>query len=177
MSFVAAASIASMVVGAYSAISAGQAAAAQAEAQADYQSKMAAYNAQVQENNAASIREQTSAREDAQRRMVRIQQGKERASIAQSGLAATGSLLDVYDQNAVVNELDILNTRYSGEMEARGLSAQAQATRFQGAAESGLLRSQASNSRTAGYIGAGSALLNGATSYYGYKARLKNGIG
>lgn len=167
------AALAAAAVGAYSSYSSGQAAKAQAESQADYQTKMANYNAQVQENNAASIRDQTSAKEDAQRRMVRIQQGKERASIAQSGLSATGSLLDVYDQNAVFNELDILNTRYAGEMEARGLAAQSQVTRWQGATESGLSRAQGKNAQTAGYIGAASSLLNGASSYYGMKAKAK----
>jgi hypothetical protein len=152
MSFAVVATVATVVGTAYSAysqIQAGKAAAAQADVEAQYQRQMADYNSRVQENNARSIRDQSAAKEDSQRRMVRIQQGKERASIAQSGLSASGSLLDVYDQNATYNELDLLNTRYSGEMDARGLAAQSALTSWSGNAEADFTKQRGKNANTA----------------------------
>lgn len=160
------ATVAGAAISAYSAYTGGQAAAAEAKSQANYQRQMAEYNSQVQENNARSVRDQTSAAEDSRRRALRIQQGKERASIAQSGLSASGSLLDVYDQNTVFNELDVLNSRYSGEMEARGLASQSQVTSWEGNAEAGFTELRGKNAARAGKMNAGAALLSGAGSAY-----------
>lgn len=172
MSFMVAATVISTAFTVVSSISAGNNARREAENQANYQRQMAAYNAQVQENNARSIRDQTSAAEDSRRRALRIQQGKERASIAQSGLTDSGSLLDVYDQNAVFNELDILNSRYSGETEARGLAAQAQVTSWSGNREADFTQMRGKNAQTAGYLNAGASLLSGFSSGYGQYKKL-----
>lgn len=171
MSWVIVAVAASAVVGAVSSYSQGQAAQKQAKREADYQDQMAAYNSKVQENSAIAIRDQTAAKLDSQRRMVRMQQGKERASIAQSGLSASGSLLDVYDQNAVFSELDMLNTQYSGEMDARGLAAQSQLTSWQGGQEASMSRQRGKNAARAGTMNAATSLLNGVSSAYGINAK------
>jgi hypothetical protein len=160
------AAVAGTAISAYSSIQAGKSAAAEAKSQAAYQQQMAAYNSQVQENNARATRDQTSAAEDSRRRALRISQGKERASIAQSGLSSSGSMLDVYDQNTVYNELDVLNSRYSGEMEARGLASQSQMTSWSGNAESEFTRVRGKNAKTAGYMNAGASVLSGIGSAY-----------
>jgi len=165
------AAVAAAAVGAYSSYSQGKAQQKQANREADYQNQMAAYNSKVQENNAIAVRDQTAQKLDSQRRMVRLQQGKERASIAQSGLTASGSLLDVYDQNAVFSELDMLNTAYSGEMDARGLAAQSQITSWQGAQESSMSRMRGKNAARAGAMNAGSSILSGVSAAYGMSAK------
>lgn len=152
-----------------SAVGSIQSANAQA-ANADAQAQAANYNAKVAENNAMMTRQQASAREDAMRRQARVEAGKARAGIAQSGLAASGSMLDVYDQSALMTELDALNTRYEGEVQARGLIAQSQLDSYQAK----VAKMNGKNAKTAGYINAASSLLSSASSYgrsYGMMGR------
>lgn len=157
MSWVAVA-IVNTAVSAYGAMQQSAAAQANAQAQAD----AANYNAKVQENNALAARQQANAREEAMRRNQRIELGKTRAAMSQSGLnAQTGSLLDMYDQSAVAMELDALNTRYEGEMQARGLTAQSQMSKH----DASVAMMNKSQAKTAGYIGVASSLLNGVSSY------------
>lgn len=150
--------VASTAFSVIGAIQQGNTNAANANAQADAQT----YNAQVSENNAIAANQQAGAREDAQRRQRRIALGSARAASAQSGLTDSGSILDMFDQSAIDSELDILNSRYEGQLTARGYTEQATLDRF-GAENS---RNNASTARKAGWMNAGSALLSGASAGY-----------
>jgi len=152
------------VFGAYSSIQQGKAQSAQykSQQQADL------YNAKVQEQNAATIRQQASAREETQRRQARQILGEQRASLAQAGIGLEGSAADIYGQSAANAELDALNIRYEGELEAGGLLAQSKQSVFQSEV-SGL---NAKTAQRAGYTNAATGILSGATNLYGsYKSR------
>ena len=89
-------------------------------------------------------------------------EGTQVASLAQSGIGVTSpSAQDVMRQTAINNQLDALNIRYQGQLQAHDYSVQAQEAKT---AQS-LYRSNASNIRMSGYMGAGKALLGAGTSY------------
>lgn len=119
------------------------------------------YNATIADANAKATLEQTNAREEQQRRQFRSLQGEAIAGMAQSGTALNGSNLDVLKQNAINNELDALTIRYEGQMQSRGLMAQAQLDRY-GADAS---RRNGRAAMTAGVLGAGASLLGGFANY------------
>lgn len=150
--------VASTAMSVLGAIQQGNAQEAQYKAQAQAQE----YNAKVSQNNAIAANQQAAAREDAQRRERRMRLGEARASIAQSGLTDTGSVLDMFDQSAIDSELDVLNTRYEGQMQARGFNEQAVLDKY-GASVS---KANAKAAGTAKWINAGSALLGGVSSGY-----------
>lgn len=129
----------------------------------NYKSAAAAndYNALVTEGNARSAAEQASAREDMQRRNFRSLQGQAIAAAAQSGAGLDGSNADVLRQNAVNAELDALTIRYEGDQQTKGLMAQAGLQRFYATQN----RKNAGRAMTAGYLNAGSALLQTAANY------------
>jgi len=108
-------------VSAAAAISQGQ----QAKAAADY-------NAKIDEQNAAITRQQAGQREEAFRSEARQTLGRQRAAFAESGTGLGGSNLDIIKDSALNLELDALNIRYQGELEARGLVEQAKITRLEG---------------------------------------------
>lgn len=149
------ASTAMSVVGA---VQQGNAQKAQYTAQAQAQD----YNAKVSENQAIAANQQTAAREDAERRQRRIALGSARASSSQSGLTDSGSILDMFDQSAINSELDVLNSRYEGNMAAKGFNEQATLDRY-GASNA---RSNASAAGKATWLNAGSAALSGASNAY-----------
>lgn len=155
------ATIATSALGAYSAVQAGNAQSASYQSQ----SQAANYNATIQKQNADVAHQQANAREEAQRRQARQQLGKMRAAIAQSGTGLEGSNADIYGQSAANAELDALNIRYEGDLEARGLLAQSELSKY----DARVAKMNASTSKTSGYLGAGAAILGGVTSYYGRK--------
>lgn len=163
MGFVAAApalwaSIASTAVSVVGAISQGEQASAQAKAKA----KAEEYNAAIARNKAESSRAIASQKEDAQRRRARLIIGQQRASDAGSGFLATGSVADSEMQSMVNAELDAMNIRYQGDMEAKGYLSQAGMSEFN-ADNYGIAASNATNS---GYLGAASSMLSGASKVY-----------
>jgi len=161
MGYVAAAvAIIGAVVGAYSSYQQGQAQEANFKAQANADK----YNAAVAEQSAAVKRQQYVAQEEAQRRQAKQVLGEQRAALAQAGIGLSGSAADVYGQSAANAELDALNIRYTGELDARGLLAQGEQYRY-GARVN---RMNAGSARTGGYLNAASSLLSGASSAYGY---------
>jgi hypothetical protein len=99
-----------------------------------------------------------NAREEAQRRQNRQFLGAQRAALAQAGIGLNGSAYDVARQSAINAELDALNIRYEGQLAAKGLRDQATIQRFEGR-----------QAKTAGYLGAGAALLQGTANYAGIK--------
>lgn len=153
------AAAAAAVVGAYSAYQGGKATEAgfKAQAQADD------YNAQVAATNAATARQQAGAREEAQRRQARQILGTQRAALAQAGIGLSGSAADVYGQSVANAEVDALNIRYEGDLEARGLLAGATLDTYSGQ----VARTNAKTAKRAGYLDTASALLSGGAKAYG----------
>lgn len=149
-------------VQAVGAIQAGQAQKAEANARAQANQ----YNAKVKEMQAGIERSQANAREEQQRRKGRQILGAQRAGIAQAGIGFTGSAVDIMEQSADLAELDALNIRYEGELRSTGLLADAEAELY----EADVNRMAGRNAMKAAYINAGSALIGGASNYYGYKA-------
>lgn len=153
---------ATAAVGAAGAIKQGQAQAA------SYKSEQAAanYNATIQAQNATTARQQSNAREEVQRRQTRQFLGRQAAAIGQSGTGLGGSNADVYGQSAANAELDALNIRYEGELDARGLLAQSELSRYSGK----VAGMNAKSAKSGSYWSAASSLLNGASTYYGSRS-------
>lgn len=176
----AAAAVAAAVVAAAGAIYNGQQQAqlaqAQAQAQAynyEAQAKANEYNATIQNNNARAALEQANAKEEANRRRFRILQGQSLAGVAQSGTGFDGSNALLLEQNELFNEMDALNIRYEGDMQSKGLFAQANLNKW----NAGINRQNASSALATGdmtansaitgsYFNAGSSLLSGVSNYY-----------
>lgn len=152
---------ATAVIGAYSAVQSGKATEASYQAQANAD----AYNAEIDAQNARVARQQANAREEAQRRQAKQVLGEQRAALAQAGIGLSGSAADVYQQSATNAELDALNIRYEGELQARGLLAQSELNTYQGKAS----RMNAGSARRGGYTNAAATILSTASQAYGYK--------
>lgn len=125
----------------------------------------AEFNAEMQEQNAGIAREQAGAEEAQVRRRTRLLMSRQRAAVAESGQSLTGSALDVYQQSAAEAELDALNVRYRGELEARGLLSDANLQRQQGATARRFANSEAKGIKVGGAINTGAALLGGYSNY------------
>lgn len=82
-------------------------------------------NAALAEVQAKSALQQGVSREDDLRRQQAQFSGEERARTAQSGTGFEGSNADLAKQNATLQQLDLLNTRYNAQLQASGLMAQA----------------------------------------------------
>ncbi len=151
----------SAAVSAYGAVRSGQAQAASYKTQ----EQAAKYNAAVNTQNANAAGMAASANELAQRRLNDQRMGAMRAQAAESG-GFTGTNLELLNQSATNMELDSLNTRYRGQMQARGLLASANLDEYQarGAAMN------EGNSLTGGYLSAAGAALGGFNSYYNYRS-------
>lgn len=177
------AAVAAAAISAAGAIYQGQQQAQLARAQADaanynYQAQAQAneYNATVQRNNARSALEQANAKEEANRRRFRILQGQAMAGVAQSGTGFDGSNALLLEQNELFNEMDNLSIRYEGDMQSKGLFAQAQLNDWnagvnrQNGANALATGAMTANAATTGsYFNAGAGLLSGVSSYYKLK--------
>lgn len=152
---------ASAAVSAAGAIRSSQAQAATSKSAAD----AARYNAQTNMQNATAAETAASANELALRRQNDQRMGAIRAQAAESG-GFTGTNLEVLNQSATNMELDALNTRYRGQMQARGMLAAANLDEFQAKAAD----MNASSAITGGYIGAAASALGSASNYYNYRS-------
>lgn len=161
--------VASAVVGAAGAISSSKAQAASYKSQAEADN----YNATVNRDNAQAAQNAASANELAERRTNAQRMGAIRAQIGSSGGGYVGTNLELADQDAANAELDALNTRYRGQMQARGLLAEANLDSFQAK----VAKQNASSAITAGYFGAASAALGSASSYSNYRSLSTTGGG
>ena len=119
-------------------------------------------NATALSNQAEAELRASGAREEQQRRQNRQFLGAQRAALAQAGIGVDGSAYDIARQSAINAELDALNIRYEGQLRSKNLRDQATITRFEG-----------KQAKTAGYLGAGAAILGGVSNYAGVKAGLK----
>ena len=136
------AALAATGIGAYSAIAQGQAA-----------EDAAKYNAKVNENNARSAEYQAQAEAQQVRRRNAAILGRQRAVLSKSGVTLSGSAEDLMYDSAVQGELEALNVLYAGNVQSGYYQSRARLSRFEGA-----------NARTAGYYGAASSVLSGASS-------------
>jgi len=159
---------ASAAVGAAGAISSSRAQAASYKSQ----EQAAKYNAEVNMGNATAAETAASANELAQRRLNDQRMGAMRAQAAESG-GFGGTNAEVLSQSATNMELDALNTRYRGQMQARGLLAQANLDEYQ----SQVAEMNRGSSIRAGYIGAASSALGAASNYYNYRSLNYGGSG
>lgn len=132
-------------VGVVGAIQQGQAASQAGEEQAA-----------VAEENAQIARQQAIAREDALRREQRRFRGEQQAATAQAGVGFNGTSADIAKETAQLQELDLLNTRYEGLLQSRGLLAQAE--QYKRAAKS---------ERQQSMLRAGSSILGAGSNYFG----------
>jgi hypothetical protein len=148
------ASVLSAGVGAVGAISQGNAAANAAD-----------YNAQVSRNNAATAMRVAAAKEEAQRRQANQVEGEQTAAIAQAGIGFGGSAADIARQTRINEAMNALNIRYEGQTQSQNYMSQAN-----------LLSYQAGQDRTAGYLGAGSAILGGVADYGAMSGGFKKGF-
>lgn len=91
------------------------------------------YNARVNEQNAVLSGARTESDVAALRREQARMLGSIRAAYGASGITMDGSASDVYNDNLVESELDVLNRKYSGELEAMGFRQTAKLDRLGGA--------------------------------------------
>jgi len=132
-----------------------------ASAEGKGESRLAKYNAQVQEREAQAI-EQRGKREgimqakEAERRMSTLA-----ARLGTSGVVTTeGSPLAILAEQATESEQDNLMIGYNAQLEASRARAQARADIYEGK----LAKQRGRNKATASYIGAGGTLLTGFSS-------------
>lgn len=122
------------------------------------------FNARIADNNAIIAEQNAAADERKQRRVASREMASSRARIGAAGVALEGSPLEVLEDQALEAELDALNIRYGGRLQASNFRSQAQ-----------LDRSRARNARTHGFISAGTSLLNGAAKF-GEKTPQDDGV-
>lgn len=122
---------------------------------ADQANSVARYNAAAMRQQADATLTATNSREEGFRRRNAEGFSAQRTAQLQSGVdASTGTALIGAEQQFRDADLDALQLRYEGLMEARGLKAQAQMTRWEGKAR-----------KRQGYLSAVSSLMGSAGSY------------
>lgn len=151
--------IGSTVMGGVGAVQQGNAAAASA----NYNAKVADMNAKIAERQARDAVERGAVEEQQQRMKTSAILGQQKAAMAANGVDLKfGSPLDALVDTATMGELDALTIRantYREERDIRqaGLNAQGQA---------GLMRAEAKNSKTAGFLNGFSTVLSGGAGAY-----------
>ena len=134
----------------------------QAAGQANAQAKAAGNEAIIAQQQARTAQQVAAAQEGTQFQRNAMVEGSQLASIAQSGTGVTSvSAQNVMRQTAINDQLDALNIRYQGQLQAHDYGVQAQEAQT----AQGIYKSNAQNALMSGYIGAGSALLSTGTSY------------
>jgi len=150
---------ASAVVGAIGAMDSANASASNYNAQA----QAAQTNATIARNNAQGAQRAANANEEASRRKSAYALSQQRAAIGQSGVAFEGSPLDVLGQSVGNAELDALNIRYQGQLQAANYLNQG----MMSDAQAGAYQQSASNAEDAGELGAATSLLSGGAKIVG----------
>lgn len=123
--------------------------------QGNAQKSLANYNATVADQQATSTRQWAAYNADRQADKARRLNANAEANFAANGMETEGSPLVVLADNAAQAEMDNLAIRGQGEAQASYYNAQAAGMRFQG-----------SLAQRAGYIGAGTTLLQAGASMY-----------
>lgn len=127
------------------------------------QSRIASRNAQLLRTQAATARQQAGLDEEAQRRDARRFLGTQRAAVGQAGIGYGGSVADLLEDSAVQAELDALNIRYGGELQATDILNQANMSDT----EARILKANAKSAKRAGVMGAATSLLQSGAQAYG----------
>lgn len=136
----------------------------QANAQADSEesaANAARYNAEINRQRSVIALQQGNANEETKRRESRVKMGNLRAGLIENGIGLEGTASDLVEASSLNSELDALNIRYESQLNARSYNQQA-ALDDQSAQSA---KTRAKQARTAGYIGAASSALSGATKY------------
>lgn len=120
------------------------------EGQAAY--KAGQFNAGVLRLKASQIRKQAAYEEQQSLVNARKIVGDMKANYGASGITQEGSPLDMMEESVKNANMDAMNIRYKGEMEARNSEFQAKLAEFQG-----------KSARTASYFQAASSLIGGGT--------------
>lgn len=149
----AAASAVSGVIGALGAIQAANAQAAAAE----YNAKIQERNAIIADQNRKQAVETSEIAATDKRRDNRRVLAAMRAAYGTSGLDLAGSPLDVLEDTAVEQELDVQRIRYEGRARSREGAIQMLGLRE----DATLSRMEGKAAKTAGYIGAAGQLVGG----------------
>lgn len=92
----------------------------------------AEYNAAIAEQNGIAANEQSNARQESFWQGARQRLGAMRAGIAQSGTGFGGSNQLLAKQSLLNAEMDAMNIRYAGELEAKSQFANATNDLYQG---------------------------------------------
>lgn len=126
-----------------------------------------AYNAEIKRKNAATVRLQGNASEEALRRKTAQFLATQRVAMAQSGTDAnSGSNADFHYQSEVNAELDAMTVRYESEMRAMGLLSEA--SQYDKASKEAM---------PGAYLGMAGQLLSGVGSYQSSNLAKLNGGG
>lgn len=157
MTGIAVASVVATGVGTYMSVQGQRNAAAAAEKTADYNAKIQRAQA-MQEGEAAAENARRKARENA--RII----GRQRAIIAQSGLAMEGTPLAVLGETTSMLQRDILDMGYEASNRMRTLQASANMGLWQGKNQASALRTEALTTGLAGV----SSMATGYMSATGY---------
>jgi hypothetical protein len=97
------------------------------------QQKAFEYNAAINEQEAQAIETRTATEEEQKRRDYARLMGSQRAGYAAAGVdLSSGTPLDVLTEQAYQAEKDIINTRYTGAVEATSKRNQATLNRYYG---------------------------------------------
>lgn len=96
-----------------------------ASQQADAQKKAADYNRAIEERNAKILRQQAESDMEDKRTKNNEQLGAMRAAYGASGLAMSGTPLDVLADSATTGEYDAQKIKYKGDLQALGHSDKA----------------------------------------------------
>lgn len=149
---------ATAAMGAATSIMSGMQQAGQANAQA----QAAGNEATIAQQQARTAQQVAAAQEGTQLQKNAQIEGTQLAAIAQSGTGVTsGSAQSVMRQTAINDQLDALNIRYQGQLQAHDYTVQAQEAQT----AQGIYKSNARNAMLSGYMGAGKALLGTGTDY------------
>lgn len=148
--------IGSGVMGAMAARQQGEAAAAAAEQNARIQD----YNKQVALRNRDTVLAQTEREAENKMRDNRRQLASVRAAYGASGLALSGSPLDVIEDSALEQSLDVATMRYKGKVQAAGYTDEAENFNL----KSRLYRMESANASKAGKISAIASYFGAASS-------------
>ncbi len=125
----------------------------------------------ISRQNSQIVAQQTSAKEDLQRREARRIIARQRAGLAESGVDSTvGSALDILDQSSVEAELDAMTIRYEGELARRNLQLEGD----QAGINAKLASKGGDRAFASGVIGAGSSLLSGFAAAKGFRGGTLN---
>jgi hypothetical protein len=118
------------------------------------QARQMEQNAKIADNNAMMLTAQATEQERRQRADLAALKARNRVGVAKSGVTMEGTPLLVAEDITGQGELDALTIRYNGLMKSN-------AQKYEAAS----LRSQASNTRTSGFLSAAGTLLGGAAGY------------